>query len=269
MQSLVVHAVHEGDEILNMDSADGLPERVEHCLSLVVLAVHEAAGKGDDILVHCRHGIHRSGSFVVLVLALFILLHEIYNGISPHSELYDVLNQAWLFWAQRRDLASRSDHRHDYEAESWKALDEYFGFLQESDAGGLAILPSRGIQRGCGSLRRTKEIINEVSSLMSQQSMKSEPSEQTAGGASSSARPRSRSPPPAVRAVRPRVVLRPSSSSSSKRMAKAMPQRRTASAVPAVPDVPDVPAAGDEEEVEVRPLMPQPPPSPPPQPQQD
>ena len=93
MQSLVVHVAHEGGEVLNMNLEHGRRERVETCLGLV----GEAFGRGEAILVHCRHGIHRSGSFIVLVLALFILLHEIYNGISPHSEWCDALEQAWLF----------------------------------------------------------------------------------------------------------------------------------------------------------------------------
>ena len=98
-------SAHAGGEILNMDSMDGLRGRVETCLGLV----GEAIGKGDNILVHCRHGIHRSGSFVVLVLALFLVLHDIYNGNGSHIKRDDALARAWYFWERCRYLASRSN----------------------------------------------------------------------------------------------------------------------------------------------------------------
>ena len=46
----------------------------------------------------------------------------------------------------QQGLSGRSDARHDYEQESWKALSEYFGNLEESDTIRLAILLSRGTQ---------------------------------------------------------------------------------------------------------------------------
>ena len=244
---------HAGGEILNMDDVDGLRGRVETCLGLV----GEAIGKGDNILVHCKHGIHRSGSFVVLVLALFLVLHDVYNGNGPHTAWHDALAKAWHFWERRRDLASRSDHIHDYEAESWKAVDDYFGFLEESDAGGLAILLSRGIQRTCGNLR-TKAIVNEVAELMpvqslqsivnevpgqslqSERSQKSQESEQTAS------RGRSRSPVAVHRRPRPQAKVRPRSK-----------------AVPAVPAVPSDPPSPPVLRARSK-LAPRPPPVPPP-----
>ena len=220
-----------GGEILNMDTTDGLRERVEHCVGLV----GESIGKGECILIHCKHGIHRSGSFMVLVLALIITLNDIYNGGEPHTEWLDAIEQAWTFWNRKRGLAYIDHKGHNYEQESWKAVHEYFEFLSESDAGGLAILLSRGIQRGCGSLRRTKEIINAIFNLMvpeSKQSVKSQQSKRT----------RSRSP-------KTTIVLKPRAKTSAKARPRAkgsvgQEMDSTASSSrdgPAVPDVPAVP----------------------------
>ena len=65
-------------------------ERVEECVRLV----GEGLGKGENVLIHCAHGIHRSGSFIVLLLALIITLHDFNEGIVPHTEWSDALQMA-------------------------------------------------------------------------------------------------------------------------------------------------------------------------------
>ena len=142
-----------GGVILDMDSrrqpAESFRERVETC----VRKIGESLGRGEAILIHCAHGIHRSGSFVVLILALFITLHDIYEDISPHTEWPHALEKAWGFWSTQRGLRLRSSHHHDYEQESWTAMQGFFGNLSESDDYGMAILLSRGLQQSTGTLR--------------------------------------------------------------------------------------------------------------------
>ena len=149
--------------------AESLRERVETC----VRKIGESLGQEEAILIHCAHGIHRSGSFAVLILAPFITLHDIYEGISPHTEWSDALEKAWEFWSTKRGLRLRSSHHHNCEQESWTGMQGFFGNLSESDANGIAILLSRGLQQGIGTLSGTKQIINEVLNMMSVQSVQS------------------------------------------------------------------------------------------------
>ena len=162
-----------GGVILDMDNrrqpAESFRERVETC----VRKIGESLGRGEAILIHCAHGIHRSGSFMVLILALFITLHDIYEGINSHTEWPHALEKAWEFWSTQRGLRLRSSHHHDYEQESWTAMQGFFGNLSESDGYGMAILLSRGHQQGTGTLSGTKQIINEVFNMMSVQSAQS------------------------------------------------------------------------------------------------
>ena len=143
---------------------------------------------------------------MVLLLALMIVLWDVYNGTTPPRQWLDALEWAWRVWTRKRGLAYIEHRGHDYEDESWRAVHDYFEFLSESDASGLAILFSRGIQRGCGSLRRTKEIINAIFDLMLPESVQSVQSQQ-------SQRTRSRS--------RPKVSLKARSKVAAKRFALA------------------------------------------------
>ena len=212
----------------------------------------KASAGGERVLVHCKHGIHRSGSFMVLVLALVIVLRDIYHGTRHPCEWPDALEQAWNFWARKRGLADIEHHGHDYEQESWKAVHEYFEYLTESDAGGLAILLSRGIQRGCGSLRRTKGIIDAVFDLMSKESEQSVRPVQS----QQSNRTRSRSRPrailksgPQVKASEPQVKAKVRPKKVRGSIGEELPQAAASShEVPAVPEVPPVPPPAPAEE---------------------
>ena len=166
--------------------------RVEECVRLV----GKALGNGEVILIHCSDGINRSGSVVTLIIALLITLQEINNGVVPRTTWDNVLQRAWAWWAQRRRLAGRSDDHHDYEQESRDALQRYFGFLDESDANGLAIVLSRRIQQTSGSLRRTKEIIDATVSMLPEESSQSPQSPSTSPSLQSTAVEPSRSSQP-------------------------------------------------------------------------
>ena len=69
---LVIHCLNTGQgKIVGLNSNDGrYMDRVEIALPRVAFAL----ARGKNILVHCAHGVHRSGSFVVLLLALILRL---------------------------------------------------------------------------------------------------------------------------------------------------------------------------------------------------
>ncbi len=186
----IINAMSRGrGEILDMECENGLRDRVEKCMGLL----GHKLGLGENVLIQCRHGILHSGSFLVLVLVVFIVLHDMLEGVNPPTPWEDAVDVAWSWWAMRRDLASRSDHLHDYEQESWTAMQDHFGELRESDAGGMAMILSRGLQRGAGSFWRAKAIVNCVYEMMSGQSQQSQLSD----------RSRSRSPNPVKLTPRP------------------------------------------------------------------
>ncbi len=54
------------DEHVNMDQSSGLLQRASRALESTSLAV----GSGKKVLVHCAAGVHRSGSFAVLAVAI-------------------------------------------------------------------------------------------------------------------------------------------------------------------------------------------------------
>ena len=69
---LVINCLNSGQgEIIGTNSNDGrYMDRVEIALPRVAFALALAK----NILVHCTHGVHRSGSFVILLLALILRL---------------------------------------------------------------------------------------------------------------------------------------------------------------------------------------------------
>ena len=64
---LVINCLNTGQgEIIGLNSNDGrYKDRAEIALPRVAFAL----ARGKNILVHCAHGVHRSGSFVVFFLA--------------------------------------------------------------------------------------------------------------------------------------------------------------------------------------------------------
>ena len=69
---LIINCLNTGQgEIIGLSWNDGrYMDRVEIALPRIAFAL----ARGQNILVHCAHGVHRSGSFVVLFLALILRL---------------------------------------------------------------------------------------------------------------------------------------------------------------------------------------------------
>ena len=70
---LVVNCLTHGterDELLAVEYPRGRMERTQHFLKKSV--AHMARGGSE--LVHCRHGIHRTGSFITLLLSMLLMM---------------------------------------------------------------------------------------------------------------------------------------------------------------------------------------------------
>ena len=81
---------------------------------------------GQNVLVHCQHGLHRTGSLIVLWLALGLVGEE---GVADNQGWLNKLTEAWETWKRGRQLrqAALDDRRgRDYESESWAAVTEFF-----------------------------------------------------------------------------------------------------------------------------------------------
>ena len=92
----------------------------------VVEALTRALYMGKHALVHCQHGLHRTGSLIVFWLALGMISGE---EVHDSDDWLDKLEEAWRSWSRGRQLhqATKDDrHGRDYEDESWKALMSYF-----------------------------------------------------------------------------------------------------------------------------------------------
>ena len=89
---LVIKCLNSGQgEIIGMNSNDGrYMDRVEVALPRVAFAL----ARGKNILVCCAHGVHRSGTFVILVLASILRLRFL-GEVSPGWTF--VYAQSWSY----------------------------------------------------------------------------------------------------------------------------------------------------------------------------
>ena len=87
-------------------------ERHREALSLVTAAIDDDA----SVLVHCQKGLHRTGSFITLWVALRM------RGQGDTRPWLQVLSDAWECFRTKRQLRERSTGHRDYAAESWEAV---------------------------------------------------------------------------------------------------------------------------------------------------
>ena len=153
--SLIINCLRRGKgDILDMNSIDGCyMERVRAALPKVAYAL--ACGKA--VLVHCAHGIHRTGSFVVFFMALMLRLAY----TRENSNWDDWVALAWTFWSHRRDVESRNFGNHDLVQESWTAFQDYFGDLDREYLDMLALRMAQQIQRAFDRLTDADKFIRE------------------------------------------------------------------------------------------------------------
>ena len=101
-------------------------ERHREALSLVREAIDDNA----SVLVHCQRGLHRTGSFITLWVALCMRAREAsvasVASVAQRPWL-QVLSDAWQHFKTRRQLRERSWAGRDYETESWQAVVELYG----------------------------------------------------------------------------------------------------------------------------------------------
>ena len=92
---------------------------------------------GGHVLVHCQHGLHRTGSLIVLWLAVGLAAGD---GLENMSNWHQLMEEAWTTWSLGRDLqlATVSDRKgRDYCQESWQAVQEFFSDLIWDEVQGL------------------------------------------------------------------------------------------------------------------------------------
>ena len=110
---------------VDLDTRDGMPERLVRDLVLAAKYLAE----GEHILVHCRHGIHRSGSFCIFLLSLMRLRHR-----GPDCSWTTLLEQEGAHFAQKRQLPWHK------EKQSRQAVYAFSKALPEDAARSLALL---------------------------------------------------------------------------------------------------------------------------------
>ena len=124
---LIINCLTEGrGELLALETEDGRMERTQRSLQMCARCLW----KGGRVLVHCRHGIHRTGSFTTLLLAMLLMMSSrsmTLSLTSPRPSWAEMFERAWEFWAAKRGLEGRVNNRHDFYQESWAAFNEYYG----------------------------------------------------------------------------------------------------------------------------------------------
>ena len=93
-------------------------ERHQEALSLVTAAIDDDA----SVLVHCSRGLHRTGAFITLWVALRMRAE---GDTRPWLE---VLSDAWEFFRTKRQLKERSRAPRNFEKESWQAVVDMYGY---------------------------------------------------------------------------------------------------------------------------------------------
>ena len=107
---------------MNKIDRDDWGEKMHHVLETMTSFLYS----GQNVLVHCLHGLHRTGSLIVLWLALGLVGEE---GVADKQGWLRKLTEAWETWKRGRQLrqATLDDRRgRDYESESWTAVTQFF-----------------------------------------------------------------------------------------------------------------------------------------------
>ena len=92
----------------------------------IMEAMTRALYTGKHVLVHCQHGLHRTGSLITFWLVLGVVSQELVHDSDAWREK---LSESWQTWSRGRQLrqAKRDDrHGRDYEGESWEAVMSFF-----------------------------------------------------------------------------------------------------------------------------------------------
>ena len=240
---LVINCLVQGDgEVLALEEEDGRMERTQKSLELC--AAFLAAGK--RVLVHCQHGIHRTGNFITLLLAMLLMMSSRSSTSSSSSSTSSsssmmssrsstsweiAFERAWGFWAARRGLEGRWNQRHDYYQESWTAFDEYYGQAPLDVIEAMYTAMAEAFMEACSTDQQAQKALRSIRRVLVPVELR--PAQDRGG------RDRSRSPRVSdVRDV-PDAKARPKPSTA----AKAMPKRPPPPPPPPAPasDVHDVP----------------------------
>ena len=107
---------------------------LETKLQDVLLDMTDTIYSGRRVLVHCIHGLHRTGSLITLWLALTLAGGDFGMGADKPENMTtsswtDRLTEAWNLWADKRQLnqaTAESWSRRDFAAESWDAMLEFW-----------------------------------------------------------------------------------------------------------------------------------------------
>jgi hypothetical protein len=78
---------------------------------LAAQKMFKALAQGQNVLVNCAHGVHRTGSMIVLWMSLPKHMP------SSKEDWHRILRSGYEDFARGRGLQARATHRHDYEQE--------------------------------------------------------------------------------------------------------------------------------------------------------
>ena len=87
---------------VDLDTWQGMPERLERDL----LKAAKCLMEGKHVRVHCRHGIHRGGSFAIFLSSILRLRHSPYSR-EPHMSWTTLLDEEAAWFADHRELPLR------------------------------------------------------------------------------------------------------------------------------------------------------------------
>jgi len=220
---LVINCLTHGDgHILAIEVEEGRIERTQHLLKLCVASL----AQGQGVLVHCKHGIHRTGSFITLLVTMLLVMSMrcsmSMTDMMPSWE--SSFNVAWEFWAARRGLEERVNCRHDFYQESWTAFQEYYGQTPVKMLEEIYAPVAAAFLEACQRKRAAEKILQSIRRMLVPVELRAAPDVRGVGARHDT----SRSP------RRVQAKARPS---------RRLPQPTRPSTPPPSRDVPEVPVA--------------------------
>ena len=196
------------------------PSDIDLKLLDILLHMTEVFYSGGRVLVHCTHGLHRTGSLITLWIALSLAGGDFRRGVAGPKDLtpetwFNMLTEAWNIWSEGRQLAQASaqdNYRRDYARESWDAMREYWQDMPMDMVEDFINRLARHA-RGCAQRAESHSTQPTVQSRLSiaapgpQQSQQSQQSQRSSTASSSSAAD--------YQQLKPTVVLKPRPSSKA------------------------------------------------------
>ena len=159
---VIINCLMEGrGELLALEREDGRMERTQRALQMCARCLWV----GGRVLVHCKHGIHRTGSFITLLLAMLLMMSTRSmpsSSTSQRPSWSETFELAWQFWAAQRGLEGRVNNRHDFYQESWEAFYEYYGSAPTDVIQGMYTATAEAVIQECADFRAVRRVLQSI-----------------------------------------------------------------------------------------------------------